>query len=163
LCIPVDAQATARFYAQIYQSINRHFDFDQLKVIIIASPGFVKEGVQQAIFEEAQRTNNKAILTAKPRFLLLHASSHHVHSLTAVLSSPEVSSQLKDTKFAREGMALARCARILRSLREADGPTSFHKMLGQDELRAWYGEGHVLKAIERGAVSTLLISDALFK
>ena len=36
-------------------------------------------------------------------------------------------------------------------------------MMGTDELRAWYGEGHVFKAAERGAVSTLLISDALFK
>ena len=39
----------------------------------------------------------------------------------------------------------------------------FQKMMGTDELRAWYGEGHVFKAAERGAVSTLLISDALFK
>lgn len=46
-------QATARFHAQIYQSISRHFDFDQLKVIIIASPGFVKEAVMQSIFVEA--------------------------------------------------------------------------------------------------------------
>lgn len=36
-------------------------------------------------------------------------------------------------------------------------------MMGSDELRAWYGEAHVFKAAERGAVSTLLISDALFK
>lgn len=39
----------------------------------------------------------------------------------------------------------------------------FQKMMGTDELRAWYGEAHVLKAADRGAVSTLLISDALFK
>jgi len=36
-------------------------------------------------------------------------------------------------------------------------------MMGTDELRAWYSEGHVLKAAERGAIQTLLISDALFK
>ena len=32
-----------------------------------------------------------------------------------------------------------------------------------DELRTWYGEDHVAKAVERGAVGTLLISDHLFK
>lgn len=39
----------------------------------------------------------------------------------------------------------------------------FNKMLGQDELRAWYGPDHVEKAVERGAVGTLLISDSLFR
>lgn len=36
-------------------------------------------------------------------------------------------------------------------------------MLGQDELRAWYGPDHVELAVERGAVGTLLISDELFR
>lgn len=39
----------------------------------------------------------------------------------------------------------------------------FHKMLGSDELRAWYGPDHVALAIDRGAVGTLLISDELFR
>lgn len=79
--------------------------------------------------------------------MLLHSSSHHVHSLTALLSSPEISALLANTKFARESAVLAK----------------FQKMMGSDELRAWYGEAHVLKAAERGAIGTLLISDALFK
>ena len=36
-------------------------------------------------------------------------------------------------------------------------------MMNDDELRAWYGEEHVLMAAERGAVGSLLISDKLFK
>jgi protein pelota len=40
---------------------------------------------------------------------------------------------------------------------------SFFKMMNDDELRAWYGEEHVLLAAERGAIGTLLISDRLFK
>lgn len=39
----------------------------------------------------------------------------------------------------------------------------FHKMLGSDELRAWYGPDHVALAVDRGAVGTLLISDELFR
>jgi protein pelota len=37
------------------------------------------------------------------------------------------------------------------------------KMVANDELRAWYGEDHVFKAAERGAIQTLLISDSLFR
>lgn len=36
-------------------------------------------------------------------------------------------------------------------------------MLDENPLRAWYGEGHVLKAAERGAISKLLVSDELFR
>lgn len=39
----------------------------------------------------------------------------------------------------------------------------FHKMMGTDELRAWYGPDHVALAVDRGAVGTLLISDELFR
>lgn len=88
-----------------------------------------------------QRQNNKALLQAKSKFLLLHSPTHHVHSLAQILSSPEVrrelsnrpvnrvrtrhadpgfyfatipsrsqvSSQLKDTKFAQEGVMLEKC------------------------------------------------------
>lgn len=59
----------------------------------------------------------------------------------------QVSSQLKDTKFAREGQMLDK----------------FQRMLASDELRAWYGESHVLLAAQRGAIGSLLISDGLFR
>jgi protein pelota len=59
----------------------------------------------------------------------------------------QVSMQLKESKFAREGMALDR----------------FFKMLGEDEMRAWYGAEHVFLAADRSAIGTLLISDNLFR
>lgn len=36
-------------------------------------------------------------------------------------------------------------------------------MLESDPLRAWYGEAHVFKAVDRGAVGKLLISDEIFR
>lgn len=39
----------------------------------------------------------------------------------------------------------------------------FFKMLGTDEMRAWYGPDHVALAADRGAIGTLLISDELFR
>lgn len=39
----------------------------------------------------------------------------------------------------------------------------FFKMLGSDEMRAWYGPDHVRLAADRGAIGTLLISDELFR
>ncbi|KAJ8296841.1 Protein dom34 [Rhodotorula toruloides] len=140
-------RANSRFLHQVYDAVNRHFDFEQLKVLIIASPGFTKETVHSFLLEEAVRQNNKALIQAKSKFLLLHSPTHHVHSLTQILSSPEVSSQLKDTKFAQEGVMLEK----------------FFKMLEENPLRAWYGESHVFKAAERGAIGKLLVSDELFR
>ena len=59
----------------------------------------------------------------------------------------QIVSQLKETKFAREGIMLDK----------------FFKMLGSDEMRAWYGPEHVALAADRGAIGTLLISDELFR
>lgn len=108
-------QAHSKFLMQVYDAVNRHFNFDELKVLIIASPGFTKETVYSFLLEEAvvrslpylgrsvlwkdpdrvpvggvQRQNNKALTQAKSKFLLLHSPSHHVHSLAQILSSPEV-------------------------------------------------------------------------
>lgn len=61
--------------------------------------------------------------------------------------SQQITAQLKETKFAKEGLSLDK----------------FHRMLGSDEMRAWYGPDHVALAVDRGAVGTLLISDDLFR
>ncbi|KAF8517804.1 eRF1 domain 1-domain-containing protein [Gautieria morchelliformis] len=136
-----------RFYNTLYSSFLRHIPYSSLRVVVIASPGFVKEAVYDYIFAEAVKTNNKPLLQARNKFLRVHISSPHVHSLVEVLKSPEVSSQLKETKFAREGIMLDK----------------FFKTLGSDEDRAWYGPDHVELAASRGAIGTLLISDELFR
>lgn len=95
-------QAHNKFYEQVYAAVERHFDLDALKVLIIASPGFVKEAVHQHIMDEAVRRGNKSILGARQKFLLLHSPSHHVHSLAQILSSAEVrSARLAAVKWRR--------------------------------------------------------------
>ncbi|KAK4705159.1 protein pelota, partial [Phenoliferia sp. Uapishka_3] len=82
----------------------------------------------------------KVVIIASPGFT--KEAVHQYLLLEAVITS-----QLKDTKFAREGIMLDK----------------FNKMLDSDPLRAWYGEAHVLKAAERAAVDKLLISDEIFR
>ncbi|KAG8949312.1 Translation factor pelota [Tulasnella sp. 424] len=136
-----------RFYQAVYQAFLRHIPFSDLRAIVLASPGFVKDTLYDYIFAEATRTNNKALLQSRSKFLRIHTSSSHVHSLVEVLKSPEITNLLKETKFAKEGIMLDK----------------FFKMLASDELRAWYGPDHVLLAADRGAIGTLLITDELFR
>ncbi|KAI0952137.1 hypothetical protein AcV7_008036 [Taiwanofungus camphoratus] len=138
-----------RFYSALYASFLRHIPYSapSLRAIVIASPGWVRDAVFDYIMAEASRTGNKALMGARNKFIKIHVNSAHVHSLVEVLKSPEIATQLKETKFAREGVMLDK----------------FFKMLGTDEMRAWYGPDHVALAVDRGAVGTLLISDELFR
>ncbi|KAJ7781113.1 eRF1 domain 1-domain-containing protein [Mycena metata] len=139
-----------RFYATLFESFLRHVPYSNvgLKAIVIASPGWVRDSVYDYMVAEASRRGDKVLQKAlKDKVVKVHISSPHVHSLVEVLKSPEIVSQLKETKFAREGIVLDK----------------FFKMLGTDEMRAWYGPDHVVLAADRGAIGTLLISDDLFR
>ncbi|KIM46071.1 hypothetical protein M413DRAFT_441135 [Hebeloma cylindrosporum] len=139
-----------KFYSTLFDSFLRHIPYASatLKAIVIASPGWVRDAVYDFIMAEAVKRGDKVLQKAmKEKSIKVHISSPHVHSLVEVLKSPEVSNRLKETKFAREGMMLDK----------------FFKMLGVDEMRAWYGPDHVRLASDRGAIGTLLISDDLFR
>ncbi|KAH7929417.1 hypothetical protein BV22DRAFT_1029467 [Leucogyrophana mollusca] len=143
-------KAMTKFYATLYDAFVRHIPYStpSLRAIVFASPGWVRDGVFDWMLGEASRRGDKILTKAlREKALRVHISSPHVHSLVEVLKSPEIVSQLKETKFAREGVVLDK----------------FFKMLGVDEMRAWYGPDHVFLAADRGAIGTLLISDDLFR
>jgi len=143
-------KAMSKFYATLFEAFIRHIPYASpgIRAIVLASPGWVRDGVYDWMLGEASRRGDKILArTLREKTLRIHVSSPHVHSLMEVLKSPEINSQLKETKFAREGVVLDK----------------FFKMLGVDEMRAWYGPDHVCLAAERGAIGTLLISDELFR
>src|SRR5207237_1110504 len=96
---------------------------------------------------EAVKADNKTVITARPKFVNVHCSTGHVHALNEILKSPAVIARLADTKYAKETRAME----------------SFFKMMQTDEDRAWYGPKEVERAIEKGAVGTLLVSNSLFR
>lgn len=140
-------KALERFYEAVMQAILRHINFDVVKCILIASPGFVRDQFMTYLFKEAVRQDNKVLLENRPKFMLVHSSSGHKYSLKEILSDPTVTSRLSDTKAAGEVKALE----------------DFYKMLQHEPDRAFYGLAHVEKAADALAIDTLLISDNLFR
>lgn len=67
------------------QGILRHINFDIVKCIILASPGFVKDQYMDYMTQQAIKTDNKVILENKSKFLLVHSSSGFKHSLKGKL------------------------------------------------------------------------------
>lgn len=140
-------KGTERFYDAVYQGILRHLPIENLKVILLASPGFIADGLKNYIMATATNTSNSTVLKSRSKFVLAHCSSGHLHALNELLKSPALQSKVSNTRFIKESRAV----------------DSFYDMMTTDENRAWYGVKVVEKAIERGAVKTLLVSNALFR
>lgn len=140
-------KATNRFYDNVIAAIVRHINFEIVKAVIIASSGFTKDQFLEYLLADAQRKELRSVLEHKNKFMLVHTSSGHLHSLKEVLASEAVAAKLADTKAAGEVRAL----------------NNFYEMLKTDPDRAFYGWQHVSLANERLAIGTLLLVDDLFR
>ncbi|XP_056002994.1 protein pelota-like isoform X2 [Ostrea edulis] len=136
-----------KFYDQIVQAILRHINFEIVKCVLVASPGFVKDQFVTYMMDQAIKMEYKILIDNKSKFVMVHSSSGFKHSLKEILQDPSVSSKLSDTKASGEVKAL----------------DDFYQMLQNDPNRAFYGVRHVEKAVELQAVEILLISDELFR
>ncbi|KAI3634436.1 hypothetical protein MIR68_008040 [Amoeboaphelidium protococcarum] len=140
-----------RFFEQIMQGLLRHIRFDIVKVIIIASPGFLKDQFWTYLQAEMSRSDNSAanrpLIENKAKFLLLHSNSGHKQALGEILADPAIQGRLQDTKYAQE-------VKIL---------DQFFTTLSESPDKAFYGWNHVRKAADIAAIQYLLISDTLFR
>ncbi|XP_055388176.1 protein pelota [Condylostylus longicornis] len=136
-----------KFYEAVMQGILRHVNFDIVKCVLIASPGFVKDQFFDYMIEQATKLDNKIILENKSKFLLVHASSGFKHSLKEILQDSSVIAKMSDTKAAGEVKSLE----------------NFYTTLQCEPAKAFYGKKHVMAAAEASAIETLLISDNLFR
>ncbi|KAJ3086319.1 hypothetical protein HK102_013295 [Quaeritorhiza haematococci] len=136
-----------RFFDQVYQAILRHVNFEVVKALIIASPGFVKDQLFKYVMDEAIKTDNKVLMENKSKMVLVHSSSGQKHALQEILQEPAIQTRLADTKYAQEVKSMDR----------------FYQTLASDAARAFYGFKHVCKAAEQGAIETLMVTDELFR
>lgn len=75
-----------KFYDNVLQALLRHINFDVVKCVLIASPGFVRDQFFEYLFQTAIKTDNKVLLENKGKFMLVHSSSGFKHSLRGIKS-----------------------------------------------------------------------------
>ncbi|KAJ2509417.1 Translation factor pelota, partial [Coemansia sp. RSA 2049] len=131
----------------IYRSIKQHVDFDIIKVVILGSPGFLRDQFFDYMMAQAVKSDDKVIMGNKAKFLRVHTSSGHKGALEEVMRDPQIKARLVDTKSAQDAKAL----------------DSFYQMLNNDPDRAFYGYSDVRKAADNGAIGTLMVTDELFR
>lgn len=140
-------KAITTFYNRVYSAIVKHVDWNIIKCLVLAGPGFAKESLLSHIDLEAQRNQEKGLLLNKSKIVVASASSPYKHAIKEVLASPLVADKIKNTKAFEEVQTLS----------------AFMTMLASDPSRAFYGPGHVYAAHELGAIQSLLLSDSLFR
>ena len=140
-------RGVASFHSQVYEGILRHFDFNVVKVLIIASPGFVKDAFYKYLIETAIRTDTRVIIENKSKITLAHSASGHKHALAECLGEESIQNRLQETRYVKELRAIA----------------DFYKVLGKDTSQAFYGYEYVVKAADNSAISIMMVSDSLFR
>ncbi|KAK6462434.1 hypothetical protein DFJ63DRAFT_154367 [Scheffersomyces coipomensis] len=146
-------KAMNSFLTMVEETMMRHFDFDNLKVILLASPGFLAKSLYDKVLMDSQSGQNSndnkqfnSILQNKAKFVIAHSSTGYLQGLEEALQDPQTKKRLSDTKFSEESEALSQ----------------FQKALNDDDDRAWYGLNEVTKAIHMDAVKYLMVTDQLF-
>jgi protein pelota len=149
-------KATRRFYILLFETMSRHMELnttapENLPPVLLASPGFTAQNFLEFVKQEAARGGSKTINALVKKITITHSSSANLQALAEVMKSPAVTSQLRDTKFARESQLL----------------DEFYASLRRDDGKAWYGPKEILQCVEKGAVGrgggVLLISNNLFR
>ncbi len=82
-------KALNRFFEAVTQAILRHVNFDVVKCVLIASPGFTKDQFFEYMMGVANKLGEaKILLENKSKFIMVHSSSGFKHSLNEVLQDP---------------------------------------------------------------------------
>lgn len=132
------------FFQKVLDAILKNINFDIVKCLIVASPGFTKD--QFGNFLADSTSNNKhyeTILKNLNKFIYVHSSSGYKQSLQEVLSKPEILSQIKNTKAADDINIMEK----------------FNDILYKDMDRIVFGIKAVEKANEKDAIEILIVSD----
>lgn len=138
-----------KFFERIIQALLTHINFDIVKAVIVASPGFIKDQFYEFMNAYAVRNIQtcKLLVDNKSKFLLVHSASGFKHAIREIFEDPNLAPRLVETKALGEVKALE----------------AFYQMLKVEPTRAYYGYKHVEKAKEADAIDVLLISDSLFR
>jgi protein pelota len=139
--------AVLKFFSDVYDAIMRHVDFNIVKVVLVGSPGFVKDDFMKYLHLRAVQEGNTVLIKNKSKFIVGHTSSGQRRAVEELLSEPGLAQVVGDVKAADEVKVLQQ----------------FYNMLSTDPDRACYGVSQVLAADGLLAVADLLITDTMYR
>eukprot|EP00828_Plagiopyla_frontata_P015831 TRINITY_DN2053_c0_g1_i1.p1 TRINITY_DN2053_c0_g1~~TRINITY_DN2053_c0_g1_i1.p1 ORF type:complete len:211 (-),score=23.23 TRINITY_DN2053_c0_g1_i1:176-808(-) len=115
-------------------------DFEKVKAVVIASPGFVKDEFFEIVQQKFQKEEYSKLKQYIPKFLPVHSSNGYLDALNEVLQDEKIKFKLKDTKALSEIKALE----------------SFYEAMKNDADKVAYGPKYVIEANENKVTNNLL-------
>ena len=137
-----------KFFSQILEKFLKSINFENIKVIIIASPGFTQEDFKKYMEEKIE--NNKDYSELKNnlnKIIYTHSSSGFKHSLEEILAKKEIKSLIKDVKCVDDVSVMER----------------FNEILGTEMDKIFFGHKQFLIAYEKKAIDTLIFTDGYLR
>jgi len=132
------------FFQKILDAILKNINFDVVKCIIVASPGFTKDQFADFLTDNTANNKNYEIIQKNlKKFIYVHSSNGYKQALQEVMCKPEVLSQIKNTKASEDINLMER----------------FNEILGKEMDRIIFGLNAVRIAYEKDAIDTLIASD----
>lgn len=135
------------FYEQILQAMMKYINFDVIKCVVVASPGFVKEQFVDYLWQQATKRELKTLIDSRQKFLTAHSSTGFKHSIREVLSDNLIQQKLEDTK----------------AVQEVKIWNKFQNLLSSEPNKAVYGLRDVETANHYDAIACMMLSDMLFR
>jgi protein pelota len=132
------------FFQKILDSILKNVNFEIVKCIIVASPGFTKDQFGDYLSDNTSNNKNYEIIQKNlNKFIYVHSSNGYKQALSEVLSKPEILSQIKNTKASEDVTLMEK----------------FNEILGKDMDRIVFGLKSVEYSNEKEAIETLILTD----
>ncbi|KAJ3443582.1 protein pelota [Anaeramoeba flamelloides] len=141
------SQEMTKFFYHVLDGIKKNIDFGYVKVVILASPGFLIDKFYTFMLKEAQQKDYQFIIDNQKKFMKCHSSSGHIQSLKEILLDEKYSSKLSNLK-ATEELKLF---------------NNFLELLQNEPDKVVYGFKHVSIANERKIIQSLMVTDSLFR
>ena len=140
-------KAKAKFFQKIYDMMKSTVDFNLIKCVVLGGPGEIRTEFYNWLQKHVVQVHDQATQAALKTFVNVGTKDIHRDALNGLLTDDQVKRKIANTKCAQHAKAF----------------DDFQKMIANDETRAVYGPVHVEEAVDRGAVSHLLLMDRMFK
>jgi protein pelota len=104
----------SKFFEALLDAVLRSFNFEVIKCILVASPGFLKDEFHTFMMQEMVRRDIKLLQENKIKFFKCPSHSGHKRALRDILGNPDITKQLENVKATGEVFSLNRFYDILR-------------------------------------------------
>ena len=138
-----------KFFDKILNQFVKNINFENTKVLIIASPGNIKDDFKKYMQEQIENKVKEwsDLKNHLNKIIYTNSSSGFKHSLVEILAKPEINKLIKDTKCVDDVIVMER----------------FNGILGTNADKIFFGYKAFEIAYEKNAINTLIITDGYLR